>query len=76
MTTTIEYTATIDGVEKSGQFTPDDVSDPRAGWNPEVAEAYAQHVAVDEWGQFDVSRLDVRLREDHSQYDETGGVPL
>lgn len=73
--TKVDYTAEIDGEARSGSFVVDDVNDPRAGWDPEVALAYAQHFAVDQWGyEFDVNNVDVQIRDDHSQYDEEGGM--
>jgi hypothetical protein len=54
------------------------VESERAGWNPDVAREYAQYDAVDRYGyEIDVNNVElVRMGEPHSNYDETGGVPL
>ena len=80
----IKYRFEKDGEQHTDTFTTDDVSDRRAGWNPDVALAYAQHLAVDRHGSaptpgdgIDVNTVEiVRLAEPSDQYDETGGISL
>jgi len=74
----ITYKVEVGGETHRETYTTDDVNDRRAGWNPDVAEAYAQHLAVEEHGTgIDVNTVDViQMGESHDQYDETGGVAL
>lgn len=76
-TSEIVFTVDVDGETVRERFTTDDVNDRRAGYLPDVAESYAQHIAVDRHGTgIDVRTVDVkRLGEPHDQYDETGGTP-
>lgn len=76
--TPITFTVEVDGETVTEEFTTDDVSDPRAAWNPDVALAYAQHLAVDRHGYgVDVDTVEIqRLGEPDDNHDETGGVPV
>lgn len=78
-TTEITYTVDVDGEQHTESYTTDDVSDERAAWDPDVALAYARHLAVDEHGfeAVDVNTVDVtHMGDPHDQFDETGGTPL
>lgn len=77
-TTVIEYSVRTSNGRENQTFTTDDVSDPRAAWNPDVALSYAQHLAVETFGMaIDVNTVQIeRLGDPDADKDETGGVPL
>lgn len=77
--TEIQYSVPVDGTRREASYTTDEVSDPRAGWDEDVALAYARFCAGEEFGR-DVDRVDFaaveieRLGQPHDQYDETGST--
>ena len=75
--TEIRYSVPVDGTRQEASYTTDDVSDPRAGWNPDVALAYARYDAGETFGRdpkvVDFAAVEIeQMGEPHDSHDETG----
>lgn len=75
----IHYSVPVDGTRQEASYTTDEVSDPRAAWDEDVALAYARFHAGETFGR-DINRVDFgdveveRMGKPPAAYDETGST--